>query len=209
MKSVTIEQIRVGFDNFSYLIIDESDKTAALVDPSTDATAALNIIREDGLTLLYIIITHYHSDHTAALPTVMNAFPEAKVVASQADGKYLRVRPGLVVSDGSILQIGTIPITIISTPGHTPGGICLLVDDQALITGDTLFIGDCGRTDLSDGSLEQMYDTLQQKIMTLPSHLIVYPGHDYGDKPFDTLGNQKKTNKTLRARTLQDFARIP
>ncbi len=204
---MTIEQIRVGVDNFSYLIT--SDMQAALVDPGTDATAALKQIADKRLALLYIIITHYHGDHTAALPTAKKAHPSAKVVASQTDGRYLRVHPDLVVSDGSTLPVGSISITIISTPGHTPGGICLLVDDQALITGDTLFIGDCGRTDLGDGSLEQMYDTLQHKILPLPDYLIVYPGHDYGDKPFDTLGNQKKTNKTLRARTLQDFARIP
>ena len=73
----------------------------------------------------------------------------------------------------------------------------MIVDNEALLTGDTLFIGDCGRTDLPGGSLKEMFKTLQEKIKTLPNHLIVYPGHDYGDKPFDNLGNQKLTNKTL------------
>ena len=91
-----------------------------------------------------------------------------------------------------MLQVGAIPVTVISTPGHTPGGICLLVDNQALITGDTLFIGDCGRTDLSGGNLTEMFNSLQKKIMPLPDSLIVYPGHDYGDRPFDTLWAIKK-----------------
>jgi len=95
------------------------------------------------------------------------------------------------------------------TPGHTKGGICIIVDDKAILTGDTLFIGDCGRTDLPGGSLQEMFHTLQQKILPLPDDLLVYPGHDYGEKPFDRLGNQKQTNKTLRARTLQEFSLIP
>ena len=100
-------------------------------------------------------------------------------------------------------------LNFILTPGHTPGGICIIVDNEAIITGDTLFIGDCGRTDLPGGDLAQMFRTLQEKIMPLPDHLIVYPGHDYGDKPFDTLGNQKRTNKTLIAKNLEEFSKIP
>ncbi len=204
-----LEQLRIGADNFSYLVISEPDKTAALVDPSIEATQALQRIHDEHLTLHYIIITHYHGDHTAALPSVKKQHPAAKVVASEADGKHLRVHPDLIVKDGTVLQVGAIPITIISTPGHTPGGICLLVNDEALITGDTLFIGDCGRTDLSDGNLKEMFDSLQKKIMPLPDSLIVYPGHDYGDRPFDTLGHQKQVNKTLLAKTLEAFAAIP
>jgi len=78
-----------------------------------------------------------------------------------------------------------------------------------VLTGDTLFIGDCGRTDLPGGSLEEMFQTLQQKIKTLPDEYIVYPGHDYGERPFDRLGNQKQSNKTLLAKTLKEFSQIP
>lgn len=94
------------------------------------------------------------------------------------------------------------------TPGHTPGSICILVNNEAIITGDTLFIGDCGRTDLPGGNLTQMYNTLHYKIKSLPDHLIVYPGHNYGNKPFDTLGNQKLTNKTLVVKNLEEFSRL-
>jgi hydroxyacylglutathione hydrolase len=206
---VTIEQIRAGSDNFSYLIISEPDKTAALVDPSLDASAALARIKERSLILDYIFLTHYHTDHTAALAHVKRLHPHAKVAASEQDDKFITPHATLIVKDGTRLHVGAIPLTIIATPGHTPGGICILVDDEALITGDTLFIGNCGRTDLTGGSLKTMFETLHNKIMPLPNHLIIYPGHDYGTKPSDTLGNQKKTNKTLRAKTLQEFARIP
>ena len=114
-----------------------------------------------------------------------------------------------IVSDADILQLGTVPLTIIHTPGHTPGGICILVNKTALLTGDTLFIGDCGRTDLPGGDVSQMFHSLHEKIMKLPDELIVYPGHDYGNKPFDTLGNQKRTNKTLLESSLHKFSQIP
>ena len=89
------------------------------------------------------------------------------------------------------------------------GGISIIVDDEAFLTGDTLFIGDCGRTDLPGGNLSQMFRTLHEKIKDLPDHLIVYPGHNYGDKPYDLLGNQKRRNKTLLAKNLKEFSKIP
>lgn len=119
------------------------------------------------------------------------------------------IKPDVIVADGSQLQLGDITLDFLLTPGHTPGGICIIVDHAALVTGDTLFIGDCGRTDLPGGNSTYMFQTLHEKIMRLPDDLIVYPGHDYGDKPFDTLGNQKQTNKTLLVKTMQEFSRIP
>ena len=136
-------------------------------------------------------------------------FPSCKIVASKEDGNKLSVKPDVIVSDGSQLKVGNIVLSFLLTPGHTTGGICIIVDGKALLTGDTLFIGDCGRTDLPGGSLKEMFRTLQEKIMTLPDDLIVYPGHDYGEKAFDSLGNQKRSNKTLRARTLKEFSLIP
>jgi len=115
----------------------------------------------------------------------------------------------IIVSDGDSFKLGKVNLEFLLTPGHTPGGICVIVDNEAIITGDTLFIGDCGRTDLPDGNLAQMYKTLHEKIMLLPDHLIVYPGHDYGYKPYDTLGKQKQTNKTLLAKSLEEFSEIP
>jgi glyoxylase-like metal-dependent hydrolase (beta-lactamase superfamily II) len=114
-----------------------------------------------------------------------------------------------MIRDKDHLELGTVSLDFLLTPGHSKGGICIIVDNKALLTGDTLFIGDCGRTDLPGGSLDEMFRTLQEKIMTLPDELIIYPGHDYGEKPFDSLGNQKRTNKTLRAKTLKDFSLIP
>jgi len=204
-----IEQIRVGLDNFSYVIFCPVQKKAAIVDPGFDATPALQIITSNNLLLDYIILTHHHTDHTAEVKPLKKRYLAAHIVASKEDGKKLSIPPDIVVSDGHKLMLGTVVLSFLMTPGHTKGGICIIVDDKAILTGDTLFIGDCGRTDLPGGSLQEMFHTLQQKILPLPDDLLVYPGHDYGEKPFDRLGNQKQTNKTLRARTLQEFSLIP
>jgi hydroxyacylglutathione hydrolase len=206
---MVVEQIRVGFDNFSYVVYCPSQKKAAVVDPGFDVAKAIQFLASKNLTLDYIIITHYHSDHSAEAKHLQKNFSTSRIVCSKEDGQRLSVKPDIVVSDGSKLKLGNVVLSFLLTPGHTPGGICIIVDDEALLTGDTLFIGDCGRTDLPGGNLQEMFRTLHEKIMALPDELIVYPGHDYGEKPFDSLGNQKRSNKTLRARTLKEFSLIP
>jgi hydroxyacylglutathione hydrolase len=185
------------------------EKKAAVVDPGFDITKILQVLQSKNLELQYIILTHYHSDHSAETKQLKRMVPSAQIVASEEDGRRLSMKPDVVVSDGHQLKVGAIVLSFLLTPGHTPGGICILIDQEAIVTGDTLFIGDCGRTDLPGGNLEEMFQTLQQKILPLSDDLIVYPGHDYGDKPFDSLGDQKRTNKTLRAKTLRDFSLIP
>ncbi|HWR63949.1 MAG TPA: hydroxyacylglutathione hydrolase family protein [Candidatus Thermoplasmatota archaeon] len=204
-----IEQLNVGYDNFCYVLYCPFHKKAAVVDPGFDATKIFQMLTAKNLMLEYIILTHHHSDHTAETKHLQTVFPSSKIVASEADGKKLSVQPDVYVNDGSQLKLGNVCLDFLLTPGHTKGGICILVDKTALLTGDTLFIGDCGRTDLPGGSLAEMFSTLQEKIMILPDELIVYPGHDYGEKPFDSLGNQKRTNKTLRAKNLKEFSLIP
>jgi glyoxylase-like metal-dependent hydrolase (beta-lactamase superfamily II) len=206
---LALEQIKVGYDNFSYVIYDPLNKKAGIVDPGYTETKQVEFANSKQLNLEYILITHYHSDHSACAKRLKELFPQSKIVASEQDGKKLDVQPDFFVTDGDQLCIGKIPLDFLLTPGHTPGGICIIVEKKALLTGDTLFIGDCGRTDLPGGNPTQMFTTLHEKILFLPDELIVYPGHDYGEKPFDTLGNQKRTNKTLLARNLKEFSMIP
>jgi len=205
VKNLALEQIKVGFDNYLYIIFCNKFKKAAIVDPGFGVSLIIDRINNKNLTIEFILITHYHSDHTSGINTIKKEFPKARLVASKEDGRNFDV--DVFVSDGDTLRIGNVHLKFILTPGHTPGGICIIVDDKAIITGDTLFIGDCGRCDLSGGSLSQMFQSLQ-KIKELPDHFIVYPGHDYGDKSFDTIGNQKKTNKTLLAKNLEEFSKI-
>ncbi len=206
---MTIEQIRAGFDNFSYIIYCPKRKKTAIVDPGYDTSKLLEFISSNTLELEYIILTHYHSDHTSGIQKIKNFISSSRIVASEVDGLKLGVKVDIKVTDRNRLELGDVNLDFFLTPGHTPGSICIIVGNEALLTGDTLFIGDCGRTDLEGGNIAQMFITLQEKIKPLPDHLIVYPGHDYGDKPFDTLGNQKQINKTLLAKNLDDFSKIP
>ena len=109
------------------------------------------------------------------------------------------------VQDSDTLTVGKIDIKVIYTPGHTNDGICLLVDNKKLLTGDTLFVGECGRTDLSGGSVKSMYDSLFNKILKLDECIQVYPGHDYGKKPHSTIFEEKESNYTLQPRSLSEF----
>jgi glyoxylase-like metal-dependent hydrolase (beta-lactamase superfamily II) len=96
-------------------------------------------------------------------------------------------------------------IRVIHTPGHTPDSICLLVTDKLLLTGDTLFVGECGRTDLPGGNTRSMYDSLFNKLLKLGDEVEVYPGHDYGPRPSSTIGEEKRSNYTLQQRSLAEF----
>lgn len=186
-------------DNFSYIIADDTTKEAAVVDPSFNADAIIRILRDQNLNVKYIINTHDHSDHTASNEDFRSNFG-AKVVAH----KLAYVNKDVSVVDGEVIRVGEIVIKVIHTPGHTQDSICLLVDDK-LLTGDTLFIGECGRTDLPGGSAEDMYHSLFGKLMKLDDNIKVYPGHDYGPKPYSTIGVERRTNYTLQKRAVDEF----
>ncbi|MBS7632426.1 MBL fold metallo-hydrolase [Candidatus Bathyarchaeota archaeon] len=192
------KQIKRHGDNFSYVIADEVSGEAIVVDPSFNANAIIQILKNVGLKAKYVINTHSHLDHTAGNQTIKSAF-NAKIVAHQ-----LASAKDISVIDGDILRIGKVPMQVIHTPGHTSDSICLLVDGK-LLTGDTLFVGECGRTDLPGGSAEQMYYSLFDKLMKLDDGVEVYPGHDYGKNPCSTIGVERRTNYTLERRTLEEF----
>lgn len=206
---MTIKQMRVGFDNFCYIIFCQKKKKAAVVDPGYNFSNLIKTIAKNNWNLEYIIATHYHIDHTGCINQLKESYPNSKIIASEKDGSLLDAQVDIKVIDEDKIKLGNVYLKFILTPGHTPGGICIIVDNELLLTGDTLFIGDCGRTDLQGGNITQMFKTLQEKIVPLPDQLIVYPGHDYGDKPFDSLGNQKRTNKALLAKNFKEFSKIP
>jgi hydroxyacylglutathione hydrolase len=193
-------QIQQHGDNFTYLIADEKTKEAAVVDSSYNADEIIKILKTQNLRLKYVINTHGHSDHTAGNTELKSIFG-AKIVAD----KLSKVNCDVWVEDGDVIKIGPISLKIIYTPGHTVDSICILVDNQKLLTGDTLFVGECGRTDMPGGNSKSMYDSLFNKILELEDSIEVYPGHDYGSTPTSTIGRERKSNYTLRPRTLKDF----
>jgi hydroxyacylglutathione hydrolase len=194
------KQIQQHGDNFSYIIADQKTKEAAVVDPSYNAGEISRLLKTEGLQLKYVINTHGHSDHTAGNTELLSTF-KAKLVAHNLS----RLHPDLPVENNDTISIGKISIQILHTPGHTNDSICLLIDNQTVLTGDTLFVGECGRTDLPTGNSKNMYDSLFNKLLKLNDDVKVYPGHDYGTKPFSTIGEERKTNYTLKPRSLEEF----
>jgi glyoxylase-like metal-dependent hydrolase (beta-lactamase superfamily II) len=193
------QQVKYRGDNFSYIIADEASGETAVVDPSFNIDAIILILKDQNFNLKYIINTHGHTDHTAGNEQLKTAF-HSKIVAH----KLSHVNQDISVVDGDTIRLGSITIKVMHTPGHTPDGICLLTDGK-LLTGDTLFVGECGRTDLPGSSAKDMYISLLQKIAELDDAIEVYPGHDYGPRPNSTIAKEKQTNYTLQNRTLQQF----
>ena len=198
-NAVFFRQVKHHGSNFSYVIADESTREAVVVDPSFNSKEIISLLQSHGLSAKFIIDTHYHGDHTAGNQEVKKAF-NAKIIAH----KLSKIAKDAGVSDGDALEIGDVRIKVLHTPGHSPDGICLLVDHK-LLTGDTLFVGECGRTDMSDGSARDMYHSLFDKLVKLDDDVEVYPGHDYGPRPHSTMGEEKATNYTLEKRTLEEF----
>ncbi len=195
-----LNQIKQRGDNFSYVIADENTKEAAVVDSSFNANAIIDLLRTKKFNLKYIINTHGHSDHTAGNHELVSVFG-AKIVAH----KKSKLNSDIEVEDGEVLTVGKVSVRILYTPGHTADSMCLLVDNKKLLTGDTLFVGECGRTDFPGGSSRSMYDSLFNKLSKLEDNVEIYPGHDYGTKTSSTIGEEKKSNYTLQRRTIEDF----
>lgn len=194
------KQVAVGaFQNFAYVIGDEQTRIAAIVDPAWDVDKLLKTCMDLGLKVSYVINTHSHPDHVEGNDLVVRR-TGAKIIMHEKS----RLRKDISVKDGDIVDIGALKVKIIHTPGHCPDHICLLVDGK-LLTGDTLFVGECGRTDLAGGNSSDMYESLFHKILPLQDSIEVYPGHDYGIRPFSTIGYERENNYTLKPRTREEF----
>ena len=198
-----VEQLRIGnMDNFGYLVADEDARIAAVIDPSFDARPMQASAARKRLQITLILNTHGHYDH------VFDNDRLAKDTAAKvAAHRLARVRKDISLEGGEVLNIGSIDLKVLHTPGHSPDACCFIAGD-ALFTGDTLFVGECGRTDLPGSDVEAMHDSLLNKLRGLDDDLTVYPGHDYGDRPFSKLGYEKKNNYTLKPRNLQEFIRF-
>lgn len=197
------EQIAVGpMQNFAYLVGDEKTGLALVIDPGWDVDVVLETAKMKDLRIIYIVSTHEHHDHTSGNEELA-ARTGAKIVAHEKS----RIGKDIVARDGDVMHVGSMNVRFIYTPGHSPDHICVLVDGK-LVTGDTLFVGECGRTDLPGGSSEQLYDSLFHKLVKLPDEVEVYPGHDYGTKPRSTIGYEKAHNYVLKPRTLGEFVQF-
>ena len=186
-----IKQLEMGYmDNFSYLVGCEKTRQALVVDPGPDVERIVAEAQKERLEIVLIVNTHGHGDHTAG-NAGLKAETGAKIVIHKLDADGY---PGAdhFLFEENTLQLGDITLDVIHTPGHTPGGICLHAQGN-LFTGDTLFVGDSGRTDLAGGHRPTLGASIR-RLMMFPEHTIVWPGHDYGPTPFSTLGWEKRNN---------------
>ncbi|MCB1176914.1 MAG: MBL fold metallo-hydrolase [Leptospiraceae bacterium] len=201
----------------SYMVTNSGK--AAVIDPQRDIDDYIKLAKELNVQITHVINTHHHADFVSGHLELAEKTGAKIYLGSKANASFEHVS----VKDGEILKLGEIDLKILETPGHTPESICVLATDgknpPALFTGDTLFIGEVGRPDLLDGIMEpkdlasMLYDSLHNKIMTLPDDTIVYPAHGAGsqcgknisDDLHSTLGEQKKTNYALRIPSREEF----
>ena len=186
--------------NFTYIIADERKGEAAIIDPSWDIDKILDVLKKNKWKAKYVINTHSHFDHILGNEQVAE-ITGANIIQNESS----QVSKHISVSEGDIVNVGDIPIRILHTPGHSVDSMCLIVDGHLVFTGDTLFVGNCGRVDLPGSNAKEMYTSLLEKVAKLDESLIVYPGHDYGPSSTSRIGEEKMTNYVLRPRSMEEF----
>ena len=190
-----IRQLEVGhMDNFCYLVGCEKTRKAMVIDPGADVERIMAEAKRERLAIEIIVNTHGHADHTAG-SVGLKALTGARIIIHALDAPAVPEAIDLLSGDQD-LQLGAISFKVIHTPGHTPGGICLYAEGN-LFTGDTLFVGDSGRTDLKGGHRPTLAASIR-RLMTLPDDTVVWPGHDYGPTPSSTIGWEKRHNVNAR-----------
>ena len=195
-----VYQVPVGpMQNFSYIVEDESTHEAIVIDPSWDLDKITHIVEEQNLNPKYIVNTHWHDDHTRGNEDLAKDL-SVKIVQHNASD----LKNDMTVSDGDSIKFGCSELVVYHTPGHSKDSICL-VGDGKIFSGDTLFVGNCGRIDLPGGSSRELYHSLFDVISNLDDELVMYPGHDYGSSQTSTIGNEKVTNPVMQKIPEEDF----
>jgi len=204
------DQMAQQMVNFVYLIGDTQTRECIIVDPAYAVHEIAEIVETDDMNLVGALGTHYHPDHVGGKMMGWNIEGissllernEVPIHIQKSEMEWVTKTTGVSSTHltahegGDVVQVGEIAITLLHTPGHTPGSQCFLVDGK-LVSGDTLFLEGCGRTDLPGSNPEDMYDSLNM-LATLPNDTIVYPGHRYSDPAFLAMGQVRETNYVFK-----------
>jgi len=208
---IKIEKLLVGpLEVCTYIVYCEKTKEGVIIDPGDEDIRILELINKLGLNIKYILGTHAHPDHIGGVDFLKNEL-HALYMVHKLDEEFFsnpeNMEPFLswgfpenpkadqVFEDKDIIKFGEEYLKVIHTPGHTPGSSCFYSEAHKLVfTGDTLFVGAVGRTDLPGGNFKTMMKSIKNKLFTLPDDTIVLPGHDYGPSPTSTIGKEKQTN---------------
>ncbi|WP_334141703.1 MBL fold metallo-hydrolase [Rhabdothermincola sp.] len=207
--------------NFVYLIGDRETGEAVVVDPAYDIRGILDVVAADGMRLTGALATHYHPDHVGGdmmgyrISGVRELLMlEPVPIHVQADeAPWVQRVTEASASDlvehtsGDTVMVGDIPIQLIHTPGHTPGSQCFFVDNR-LVSGDTLFLEGCGRTDLPGGDPRALYESLTQRLAKVPDDALLFPGHLYSPEPSASMGDTRRLNFVFRPRNEQEWLRM-
>ena len=202
--------------NFVYLVGDRERGEAVAVDPAYGIADLFELVEADGMRLTGVLVTHWHADHVGG---DLMGYPieglreivarddfSGAIHVQREESEWIRRFTGLSASDltehdsGDTVTVGDVPITLMHTPGHTPGSQCFVVDGK-LVAGDTLFLEGCGRTDLPGGDPAAMYESLTQRLATVPDDTVLYPGHMYSAEPSATMGDTRAHNYVFRLRS--------
>ena len=190
--------INGGDRNFAYSVADDSTNRAVIIDPSYSPNSIYNYTKEKGYKIEYVFITHNHIDHTNGNEKILELTGIHPLFYGDLEPKS-----GKNVEDGVQFPLGELAIKIIHTPGHTNDSICIYIGD-AVFTGDTLFVGKVGGTDLGDNARSE-YDSLHNKLLKLPDSTRVFPGHNYGVAPESTILHERQTNPFLLQPDIEAF----
>jgi hydroxyacylglutathione hydrolase len=198
-----VHQIEVGnMQNFTYILEDEDTGESIILDPSWNLDEIQKVITRYDLKVKYIVNTHHHFDHTLG-NEAMAKETEAKILQHESS----TLKHDITLVDEQKIKFGNSQLTVFHTPGHSKDSICL-VGDGKIFTGDTLFVGNCGRVDLPGGSAQELYHSLFDILYKMDESLVLYPGHNYGSTPISTLANEKKSNFVLQKRSEQEFVEL-
>jgi len=190
---------------YTYLLADADSREAVLIDSVQEqAERDLRLLQELGLTLKYLLETHVHADHITGVTRLKAAFPAAQSLVSEHSGADCADR---LLQDGDRIQVGGFELQVLATPGHTNGCVSYYTPGK-VFTGDTLLIRGCGRTDFQEGDAGQLYDSVTQKLFSLPAETLVYPAHNYVGLTVSSIAEEKQHNLRLAHKSRAEFIQL-